>query len=157
MYIIKDQGDFPYRLLMRVINLVMLGASFMIMLYSMGNNPEEMKIIKLDPWIPIIVIAIHAVNLLTTTCFPDLFSNAVFKYIFMAGALFTWSICGYNLAQIYHYWKSGENAIRMIALIYELATITGPVAAYGVTLFLTVIAEIRNKTRYVLEYVPIRV
>lgn len=144
MYIVKDQGDFPFRLFVRFCNVVMLGASFFIMLYSIGNNPEEMKIIKIDPWIPIVVIAIQAANLLTIACFNDLFAQTVFKYIFMAGALFTWSICGYNLAQIYHYWKSGENTLHFVALIYELATITGPVAAYGVTLFLAVIAEIRK-------------
>ena len=46
----------------------MMGASFFIMLYSMGNNPEEMKIIKLDPWIPIVVISIMAVNMFTIAC-----------------------------------------------------------------------------------------
>jgi len=86
-----------------------------------------------------------------------LFAQTVFKFIFLAGALFTWSILGYNLVQIYHYYVTNESTVKFIALIFELATITGPVAIYGVTLFLAVLAEIRNQTRYVLEYMPIRV
>jgi len=62
-----------------------------------------------------------------------------------------------NLLALYNEYKDGESTLHFIALIYELATITGPVAAYGLTLFLTILAEMRNLTRYTLEYVPIRV
>ena len=157
MYIVKDKGDFPYRQFIQFFNVICMGLSFFIMLYSMSNNPEEMKIIKINPWIPIIVIALQAVNLFTIACNTTLFAQTVFKFIFLAGALFTWSILGYNLVQIYHYYVTNESTVKFIALIFELATITGPVAIYGVTLFLAVLAEIRNQTRYVLEYMPIRV
>lgn len=79
-------------------------------------------------------------------------------YIFFAGIAVAWFMLGYNLIELYQFWTNAAGSadyVMMIALIYELATITGPVALYGLTLFLSILAEFGEKTRYVLHYVPI--
>ena len=142
MISVKQSGDFPYVLLAKFCNFVLLLASFFIMLYSITANPEEQRIVRVEGWFPLIVLAVQAVNFYGLTCNSGIFKSTFWAVFFVAAAGLIVVTLGYNLVELYQYYKNSQTTadyLIMMQLLYLLATVTGPVALYGVSLIAVVL------------------
>ena len=141
MISVKQNGDFPYKLLAKFVNFILLMASFFIMFYSLTANKNEQRIVTLEGIFPILVVAIQAINFYGLTCNSGIFKSLFWGIIFVAAAGGMIVYLGYNVVELWKIYQNSQSAsdyIKMMQLLYLLTTVTGPVALYACSLIAVV-------------------
>ena len=97
---------------------------------------------RIDGWLPIVIMATQALNFYGLTCNYTIFKSLFWAIVFFAAAGLIIVSLGYNVIELWEYYKNSQTTqdyIILMQLLYLLATITGPVALYGVSLIAVVV------------------
>jgi hypothetical protein len=134
----QGDGEFPYKHVIQFFNLMCLGFSCAILAFNLKKGPEDGQIISLNIWYIIGVFIFQGINVVYYFNKPMFRTWCWLRVLVKIGAYLTFLILGWNLYLMYKCLKDGSTPayIKLLAYIYELATITGPVALYGLTLLL---------------------